>query len=41
MDITVVEMSNHVLPTMLDKNMAKIVQRELEANGVWTHILGL
>jgi NADPH-dependent 2,4-dienoyl-CoA reductase/sulfur reductase-like enzyme len=32
--ITVVEMSDHILPTMLDKNMAKIVQRELEANGV-------
>jgi NADPH-dependent 2,4-dienoyl-CoA reductase/sulfur reductase-like enzyme len=34
MDITVVEKSDHVLPTMLDKNMAKIVQRELESNGV-------
>ena len=34
MDITVVEMSDHVLPTMLDKNMAKIVQRKLESNGV-------
>ena len=34
MDITVVEMSDHVLPTMLDKHMAKIVQKELEANGV-------
>ena len=34
MDITVVEMSDHILPTMLDKNMAKIVERELEANGV-------
>ena len=34
MDITVVEMSDHILPTMLDKNMAKIIQRELEANGV-------
>lgn len=34
MDIIVVEMSDHVLPTMLDKNMAKIVQRELESNGV-------
>ena len=34
MDITVVEMSDHVLPTMLDKQMAKIVQRELEDNGV-------
>ena len=34
MDITVVEMSDHVLPTMLDKNIAKIVQRELESNGV-------
>lgn len=26
-------MSDHILPTMLDKNMAKIVQTELEANG--------
>lgn len=34
MDITVVEMSDRILPTMLDKHMAKIVQRELEDNGV-------
>ncbi len=34
MDVTVVEMSDHILPTILDSNMAKIVQRELEANGV-------
>src|SRR5262249_3231522 len=34
MDITVIERSDHVLPTMLDKNMAKIVQKELESNGV-------
>src|SRR5262245_52914440 len=34
MDITVVELSDRVLPTMLDKQMAKIVQRELEDNGV-------
>lgn len=27
-------MSDHILPTMLDKNMAKIVESELEANGV-------
>jgi NADPH-dependent 2,4-dienoyl-CoA reductase/sulfur reductase-like enzyme len=33
-NVTVVEMSDHVLPTILDSNMAKIVQRELEANGV-------
>jgi len=26
-DVTVVEMSDHILPTMLDKNMASIVQR--------------
>ena len=26
-------MSDHILPTMLDKNMAKIIQREREANG--------
>jgi NADPH-dependent 2,4-dienoyl-CoA reductase/sulfur reductase-like enzyme len=39
MDVTVVETADHILPTMLDKTMAKIVQRELEANGVKT-ILG-
>jgi NADPH-dependent 2,4-dienoyl-CoA reductase/sulfur reductase-like enzyme len=39
MDVTVVEMADHILPTMLDKTMAKIVERELEANGVRT-ILG-
>ncbi len=35
-DVTVVEMADHILPTMLDKTMAKIVERELEANGVKT-----
>jgi NADPH-dependent 2,4-dienoyl-CoA reductase/sulfur reductase-like enzyme len=34
MDVTLVEMADHVLPTILDKNMAKIVERELEDNGV-------
>jgi NADPH-dependent 2,4-dienoyl-CoA reductase/sulfur reductase-like enzyme len=34
MDVTVVEMNDHVLPTLLDSSMAKIVKRELEANGV-------
>ena len=34
MDVTLVEMADHVLPTMLDKNMAKTVERELEDNGV-------
>src|SRR5262245_38730970 len=34
MDITVVERNDHVLPHMLDKHMAKIVQKELEDNGV-------
>ena len=34
MNMTIVEKSDHVLPTMLDKQMAKIVQRELEDNGV-------
>jgi NADPH-dependent 2,4-dienoyl-CoA reductase/sulfur reductase-like enzyme len=38
MDVTVVEMADHLLPTMLDKTMAKIVERELEANGVKTII---
>jgi NADPH-dependent 2,4-dienoyl-CoA reductase/sulfur reductase-like enzyme len=27
-------MADHILPSLLDKNMAKIVERELEANGV-------
>ena len=34
MNVTIVEMADHVLPNMLDKDMAKIVQRELEDNGV-------
>jgi NADPH-dependent 2,4-dienoyl-CoA reductase/sulfur reductase-like enzyme len=34
MDVTVVEMADHILPSLLDKNMAKIVERELEADGV-------
>jgi NADPH-dependent 2,4-dienoyl-CoA reductase/sulfur reductase-like enzyme len=34
MDITIVEKNDHVLPTILDNQMAKIVQRELEDNGV-------
>src|SRR5215831_10754221 len=34
MDVILVEMADHVLPTMLDKNMAKIVEKELEDNGV-------
>jgi NADPH-dependent 2,4-dienoyl-CoA reductase/sulfur reductase-like enzyme len=34
MNVTLVEMADHVLPNMLDKDMAKIVQRELEDNGV-------
>jgi NADPH-dependent 2,4-dienoyl-CoA reductase/sulfur reductase-like enzyme len=33
-DVTVVEMADHVLPNMLDKDMAMTVQRELEDNGV-------
>src|SRR5215467_6710281 len=34
MDVTLVEVADRVLPSMLDKNMAKIVERELEDNGV-------
>jgi len=34
MDVTVVEMADHILPSLLDKNMAKIVEKKLEANGV-------
>jgi NADPH-dependent 2,4-dienoyl-CoA reductase/sulfur reductase-like enzyme len=33
-DVTLVEMADHVLPGMLDKNMAMIVERELENKGV-------
>jgi NADPH-dependent 2,4-dienoyl-CoA reductase/sulfur reductase-like enzyme len=33
-DITVIEKNDHILPYMLDKQMASIVQRELEDNGV-------
>ncbi|HET7390965.1 MAG TPA: FAD-dependent oxidoreductase [Nitrososphaeraceae archaeon] len=34
MDVTVVELSDHILPTLLDKDMANIVQQELQDNGV-------
>jgi NADPH-dependent 2,4-dienoyl-CoA reductase/sulfur reductase-like enzyme len=34
MDVTLVEMADHILPTMLDKNMAKTVEKELKDNGV-------
>jgi NADPH-dependent 2,4-dienoyl-CoA reductase/sulfur reductase-like enzyme len=34
MDVMLVEMADHILPNLLDKDMAKIVQRELEDNGV-------
>jgi NADPH-dependent 2,4-dienoyl-CoA reductase/sulfur reductase-like enzyme len=34
MDVTVVEMADHILPNMLDKDIAMIVQRELEDNGL-------
>lgn len=33
-DVTIVEMSDHILPSLLDKAMADIVKRELEDNGV-------
>jgi len=33
-DVTLVEMADHILPTLLDKNMAKTVERELENNGM-------
>jgi NADPH-dependent 2,4-dienoyl-CoA reductase/sulfur reductase-like enzyme len=33
-NVTVVEMSDHILPTILDSNMAEVVQRELQSNGV-------
>jgi NADPH-dependent 2,4-dienoyl-CoA reductase/sulfur reductase-like enzyme len=34
MDVTVIEMADHILPSLLDKNVAKIVEKKLEANGV-------
>ena len=34
MDVTLVEMADHILPNLFDKSMAKIFQRELEDNGV-------
>lgn len=34
MDVTIVEMADHVLPSLLDEAMADIVNRELEDNGV-------
>jgi NADH oxidase (H2O2-forming) len=33
-DVTIVEMSDRVLPNLLEKEMAEIVKRELEDNGV-------
>ena len=34
MNVTIVEMADRVLPNILDNDMAKIVQRELEDNSV-------
>src|SRR5918994_4757914 len=34
MDVTIVEMSDHVLPSLLNEDMSDIVKRELEDNGV-------
>jgi NADPH-dependent 2,4-dienoyl-CoA reductase/sulfur reductase-like enzyme len=34
MDVTIVEISDHVLPSLLNEGMADIVKRELEDNGV-------
>jgi len=34
MDVLVVEMMDRLMPTMLDKDTAKLVQKEMEANGV-------
>ncbi len=33
-DVTVVEMSDHIFPNMVDKDLAKIVENHLEGNGV-------
>jgi NADPH-dependent 2,4-dienoyl-CoA reductase/sulfur reductase-like enzyme len=34
MDVTIIEMADRVLPSLLDKYMAEIVKKELENNGV-------
>lgn len=34
MDVTILEMADHVLPSLLNEGMADIVKRELEDNGV-------
>lgn len=34
MDVTIIEMADHVLPSLLDRDMAEIVKKELENNGV-------
>jgi NADPH-dependent 2,4-dienoyl-CoA reductase/sulfur reductase-like enzyme len=34
MDVTIIEMADRVLPSLLDKDMAEIVKKELENNGV-------
>ncbi len=33
-EVTIVEMANHILPNLLEKDMAEIVKSELEENGV-------
>jgi NADPH-dependent 2,4-dienoyl-CoA reductase/sulfur reductase-like enzyme len=34
MDVTIIEMADRVLPSLLDKDMAEIVKEELENNGI-------
>ena len=34
MDVTIIEMADHILPSLLDKEMAEMVKQELEKNGI-------
>jgi NADPH-dependent 2,4-dienoyl-CoA reductase/sulfur reductase-like enzyme len=34
MDVTIIEMADHILPSLLDKEMAEMVMQELEKNGI-------
>jgi NADPH-dependent 2,4-dienoyl-CoA reductase/sulfur reductase-like enzyme len=34
MDVTIIEMADHILPSLLDKEMAEMVKQELENNGI-------
>jgi NADPH-dependent 2,4-dienoyl-CoA reductase/sulfur reductase-like enzyme len=34
MNVTIIEMADHILPSLLDKEMAEMVKQELEKNGI-------